>query len=103
LLEPFVQSAVAGASRSHRGARLPRAQPQADKISDRLEVRRESGAFGGEGGTLANEPEGTPGTNAEGGRVAKLDGLRGDEELITNPMDSLKEGARVQVAAATGK
>jgi multidrug efflux pump subunit AcrA (membrane-fusion protein) len=38
-----------------------------------------------------------------GTEVELLDGLRGDEELITNPMDSLKEGARVQVAAATGK
>jgi hypothetical protein len=37
-----------------------------------------------------------------GTEVELLDGLRGDEELITNPMDSLQEGARVQVAAATG-
>src|SRR5712691_6828285 len=35
-----------------------------------------------------------------GTEVEILDGLRGDEELITNPMDSLKEGASVQIAAA---
>ena len=37
-----------------------------------------------------------------GTEVELLDGLRGNEELIVNPMDSLKEGAVVQVAAAAG-
>ena len=37
-----------------------------------------------------------------GTEVELLDGLRGDEKLIINPMDSLKEGAAVQIAAAGG-
>jgi multidrug efflux pump subunit AcrA (membrane-fusion protein) len=37
-----------------------------------------------------------------GTEVELLDGLRGDESLIVNPEDSLKEGERVRVAAAGG-
>ena len=34
-----------------------------------------------------------------GQEVEVLDGLRGDEQLVTNPSDSLKEGAPVEIAA----